>query len=209
MFIHGFLAWLPLVVITIMMSAAKLRAGLMHRRGLRVVVIDRQRPWCDIVYDLLLIVVFVFWFYMMLAEAIGLSIAWLPEWLTAKLVDSWPAKVLGAVLVSAAPVLYAAALRSLGASWRIGIDRIHPGPLMTGGLFAWSRNPIYAAFDLVPIGAFLIHGRFVFLVLAAALVALIHAVVLREERFLDVQYGQAFRAYCQRVGRYASWLPRR
>ena len=71
MTIHRFLAWLPLVIITAMMPASKLRAFAMQRRGLRVIVIDWQRPRKDVLFDALLIVVFLFWFYLLLAEAIG------------------------------------------------------------------------------------------------------------------------------------------
>ena len=52
MTIHRILAWLPLVVLTIMMTVSKLRAFAMHRRGLRVIVVDRHRPWKDVLHDL-------------------------------------------------------------------------------------------------------------------------------------------------------------
>jgi protein-S-isoprenylcysteine O-methyltransferase Ste14 len=202
------LAWLPLLVIGAMLLSSKLRAFAMQRRGQRVIVVDWRRPLRDVLYDALLIVVCVPWFYLLVAEPLGLSLAWLPDWLTTRFLDAGPAKLGGAMLVLAAPVLFAAALRSMGTSWRIGIDRRQPGQLVTSGVFGWSRNPIYLAFDLVVIGAFLIHGRVVYLILGAAVVLLIHAVVLREERFLDAQYGEAFRAYRQRVGRYGSLRPR-
>jgi protein-S-isoprenylcysteine O-methyltransferase Ste14 len=142
---------------------------------------------------------------LLVAEAWPLSLNWLPGWLVVKLVDSRPVKLLGAALVVAAPVLYVAALRSMGASWRIGIDREKPGPLVTTGLFACLRNPIYVAFYLVLFGSALIHGRAVFLLLAFALIALVHGIILREERFLAERYGEAFRGYCARVGRYCPW----
>jgi protein-S-isoprenylcysteine O-methyltransferase Ste14 len=77
---------------------------------------------------------------------------------------------------------------------------------VASGVYAWSRNPIYAAFFLSIIGACLIHGRVIVLLTGAALMLLIHGVSLREERFLAVRFGDDFRAYCQRVGRYTPWL---
>ena len=113
-----------------------------------------------------------------------------------------PAKIAGAALLLAAPVLFVTALWSMGRSWRMGIDTMLPGPLVPAGLFAWMRNPMYLAFYLVIAGTMLVHGRVIFLVTGAVLALMIHGVVLREERFLARQYGAAFRDYCQRVGRY-------
>src|SRR5687768_13786794 len=192
------LRWLPLVTLLAMMFAAKVRAAIMQRRGLRVIVVDWDRPRRDLLYDTLVIAVALFWIYLLLAEAWPFSLSWLPDWLTSRLVDTTPVKTLGAVLVLAAPLLLAAALRALGESWRMGIDREQPGPLVASGLYAWSRNPIYAAFFLVIIGACLIHGRVIVLLVGAALMLLIHGVALREERFLAERFGDDFHSYCQR-----------
>jgi protein-S-isoprenylcysteine O-methyltransferase Ste14 len=194
------------VTLSAVMIAAKLRAAVLRRRGLRVVVVDWHRPWPDVLSDSLLIVVFLFWFYLLLAEPCSFSLDWLPDWLTAKLVDSMALRMLGAVLVVLAPLLYAAAVITMDASWRLGIDRKRPGPLVTTGLFAWSRNPIYVAFDTIILGAFLIHGRTIFLLVAIAMIALVHVVILREERFLTEHFGEVFRTYRTRVGRYSPWI---
>jgi protein-S-isoprenylcysteine O-methyltransferase Ste14 len=108
-------------------------------------------------------------------------------------------------MLLAAPILFAASLRSFATSWRIGIDREHPPPLVTSGVFAWTRNPIYTAFDMIIIGAFLVHGRLVVLLVGLIMIVLVHGVVLREERFLDQQFGDAFRKYTKRVRRYGVW----
>lgn len=200
------LAWLPPLMMAAMMVAAKLRAAAMHRRGLRVVVVDWRRPRRDLLYDTLIIVVFSFWFYLLLAEAWPLSLAWLPDWLNTKLFDAMPIKIVGAMLIVTAPMLFAVAVRSMDTSWRIGIDRDQPAPLVTTGLFNWTRNPIYTAFYLIIVGAFLIHGRVIFLLMAVALIALVHGITRREERFLDRRFGDVFRDYCTRVGRYSPWF---
>ncbi|MHB8866444.1 MAG: methyltransferase family protein [Pirellulaceae bacterium] len=84
-------------------------------------------------------------------------------------------------------------------SWRLGIDRKSPGSLVTTGIFAWTRNPIYVAFDLLAIGTLLLQGRLIFLVLAAIIVLVVHELICREERFLSEQYGHAYRDYRARV----------
>jgi protein-S-isoprenylcysteine O-methyltransferase Ste14 len=77
---------------------------------------------------------------------------------------------------------------------------------VTTGLFAWARNPVYTAFDLAFVGTALLHGRVIVLLLAAMLIALLHGIIRREERFLEQRHGDAFRAYAARVGRYSRWL---
>lgn len=196
------LPWLPVLLLIAMMTMSRVRALAMYRRGIRAIIVDWHRPRKEIAYDTLIIVVFLLWFYLLVAEAWPLSLAWLPEALTYKLVNSLPAKLVGAALLAAAPIVFAAALYSMSTSWRIGIDRIQPGPLVTTGLFAYMRNPIYVAFDMLLVGVFLFHGRGVFLILAAVLGLLVHGVILREERFLARQYGDSFVEYCRRVGRY-------
>jgi protein-S-isoprenylcysteine O-methyltransferase Ste14 len=195
-----------LVTLLAMLLAAKRRAFWMQRRGLRVIVVDWDRPRSQILYDTLVIAVALFWIYLLVAEAWPLLLGWLPDWLTNKVFDAVPVKILGGLLILAAPLLFAAAIRSLGESWRMGIDREQPGPLVAGGLYAWSRNPIYAAFFLLIIGTCLVHGRVVVILVGATLILLIHGVSLREERFLADRFGDEFRAYCRRVGRYSPWL---
>ena len=93
-------------------------------------------------------------------------------------------------------------LISFGRSFRVGIDIKHPDKLITTGVFAFSRNPIYVAFVSILTGQFLIFSHWIFLVYLAAGVCLIHRQVLREEDYLKKHYGQEFLEYCNRVRRY-------
>jgi protein-S-isoprenylcysteine O-methyltransferase Ste14 len=44
----------------------------------------------------------------------------------------------------------------MGESWRIGIDEEHRTPLVTSGIFGWSRNPIFVGMKITLLGLFLI-----------------------------------------------------
>jgi protein-S-isoprenylcysteine O-methyltransferase Ste14 len=204
--IERILAWLPLVTLLAIMLAGRLWMLVMRRRGVRAIIVELRRPIGERLYDTLMICVAMFWIYLLAAGAWPLSLEWLPGWLTAMVVDSRAVKLVGAALIVAAPVLYVAALRAMGESWRIGIDQHKPGPLVTTGLFAWSRNPIYTAMDMLIIGSFLIHGRVIYLIVGAAMLFLVHGIIRREERFLAARFGDAFHTYCTRVGRYAPWI---
>lgn len=196
------LRWLPIAALIAILITARVRAWMLRRRGQRVVVVDWHRPLAEMLYDTLLLAGLLCWIYSLIGETWPRLFTRMPAWLTAKMFTAMPVRIVGAAMVLAAPMLFAASLRSFANSWRIGIDRAQPPPLVTAGVFSWTRNPIYTAFDLVIMGAFLIHGRVIFLLLGTVLVLLIHGVVLREERFLDTQFGDAFHDYCQRVRRY-------
>ena len=121
------------------------------------------------------------------------------------LFDWLPVKIVGGLLMIAGVVIYGLGTRGLGESWRLGIDRKKAGPLVKNGVFAWTRNPIYLSFDLLLVGTFLIHGRLHLLLLALVVVVVMHLQILREERFLNERYGDAFGSYCANVGRYVTW----
>ena len=200
------ITWLPLASLSLILMLARVRALMLRRRGVRVVIIDYRRQTRELVYDTLAFVLAMFWLYLLVAEAWPFSLAWLPSQLAYILIDLTTLKILAHVLVVAAPFIFAAALGSFGASWRIGVDRETPGPLVTTGIFAWVRNPIYLAFDLLLFGSFLIHGRVVFALLACAIASIVHTVILREERFLAERFGDSFHNYCRQVGRYCPWI---
>ena len=119
-----------------------------------------------------------------------------------RLVDALPAKLLGIALILCAFVLFVLALSALGNSWRLGLDEKHPGRLVTTGIYAYSRNPIYLFFDLYFLGTFLLNGSLFFLIMAVLVALNLHYQILQEERFLASVHGAAYEAYRARTARY-------
>lgn len=109
---------------------------------------------------------------------------------------------IGVALCLAGLLLLLWSLVSFGRSFRVGIDEDSPDRLVTTGVFALSRNPIYVAFAVILLGQFLIFSNWILLAYLGAGFWLFHRQVLREEKFLNKQYGQAYADYCQRVRRY-------
>jgi protein-S-isoprenylcysteine O-methyltransferase Ste14 len=95
----------------------------------------------------------------------------------------------------------------MGASWRVGIDD-RPTPLVTGGLFALSRNPIFLGMFLTLAGLVLITPAPWTVAGFAVAVILVSLQVRLEERNLVRIHGQAYLAYAARVGQFLPWLGR-
>lgn len=203
--IDRFFDWFGFGALVCLAFFALPRALGLYRRGIRVLVVDRQRTTRQIVEDLLAMVCLVLWSYELVAGAWSIEFHPVPPRLAVALFDSSATKIVGGLLMTAGVAVYGLGTRGLGDSWRLGIDRKRTGELMTQGVFSWSRNPIYLSFDLLTAGTFLIQGRLHLLLIALTLTAVLHQQVRREEHFLSEQYGDAFEGYCSRVGRYLTW----
>jgi protein-S-isoprenylcysteine O-methyltransferase Ste14 len=138
-----------------------------------------------------------FYFYLVFAAAFG----W-PAPSTRELFDSEGVRWIGVALCVAGLTLLAWSLVSFGQSFRVGIDTERPDKLITTGIFAFSRNPIYVGFALILLGQFLISSSWLLLAYLLAGYWLFHRQVLREEQFLSKYYGDSFENYRQRVRRY-------
>jgi protein-S-isoprenylcysteine O-methyltransferase Ste14 len=138
-----------------------------------------------------------FYFYTVFAAAFNLPVVSTQTFFHSQVI-SW----VGAVLCLGGLTLLLLSLVSFGKSFRVGIDVDHADKLVTTGVFALSRNPIYVAFGLVLLGQFLVFPNWILLVYLAAGIGLFHRQVLREEGFLRQQYCQEYAEYCNRVKRY-------
>jgi protein-S-isoprenylcysteine O-methyltransferase Ste14 len=142
------------------------------------------------------------WAIAVLLRALPLGVRTLPWLFAVQLLDSLPLKIVGVILIACAFVIHLLGLIALGNSWRLGIDEQQPGKLVTKGIYAVCRNPIYIFFDLYFIGTFLINGSLIFLVCAIFTITNLHYQILREEDFLARIHGPAYEAYRARTARY-------
>ncbi len=168
------------------------RAWLMRRQGIEVLnfgKIDKT--------DFLIPPFALFYFYTVFAAAFGLPLVSTQEFFHSDAIR-W----VGVFFCVAGLLLLLWSLVSFGQSFRVGIDADHPDKLITTGIFAFARNPIYVAFAVVLVGQFLIFSNWILLIYLGAAVWLFHRQVLREEDYLKKHYGQEYVEYCSRVRRY-------
>jgi protein-S-isoprenylcysteine O-methyltransferase Ste14 len=147
--------------------------------------------------DFLIPPVALFYFYTIFAAAFH----W-PLVSTQMLVNAGVIAWIGVGLCYIGLLVLFASLVSFGSSFRVGIDVDQPDKLVTTGIFAVSRNPIYVGFALVLVGEFLVFPNWVPLTYLVAGFLLFHRQVLREESFMRQHYSEEYAQYCRRVRRY-------
>ncbi len=75
--------------------------------------------------------------------------------------------------------------------------------LITTGAYARSRNPLYVALSMLYIALAVAYDSVWAVAMAPVAIAVLHwGVVLREERYLDRKFGDAYRQYCRSVRRW-------
>ena len=87
-------------------------------------------------------------------------------------------------------------------SWRIGIDEENKTELVTNGLFAISRNPIFLGIMIANFGLFLVlPNAFTLLIIALSTVS-VNTQIRLEEEFLVKEFGNKYQDYRNKVRRW-------
>jgi protein-S-isoprenylcysteine O-methyltransferase Ste14 len=139
---------------------------------------------------------------------IGLVLDWLlPAYVLRVALPFSVRIVIGVLLMAAGGALAFAARRHFG---HVGTEVKPWRPstvLVTDGVFGRLRNPMYVGMTGLLIGLSIVLAADWMLVMTIVLVPVLHfGVVRREERYLEVKFGDAYRAYMARVPRYG-WPP--
>ncbi|HSP47641.1 MAG TPA: isoprenylcysteine carboxylmethyltransferase family protein [Clostridiaceae bacterium] len=183
--------YLALVIITFLIILVAARVLLLKRAGIKAMkfgALDRT--------DFLLPPFFLFYLYLLISSVFDLprigfefirhgGIAWI-----------------GVGIAVLGLLLFIMSMVALGKSFRVGIDKDAPGKLITSGIYAHTRNPIYVAFGLVFFGVFLIVSNWIFLLYLTFGTLMVNRQVLREEETLKKIYGAEYLSYLRKVPRY-------
>jgi len=115
-------------------------------------------------------------------------------------------QVTGAIVMFCGIGLVAVAQLHLGASWRIGIDASTQPGLVTDGLYRCSRNPIYLGLLMTVAGYAALLPTWLSIGLLIGAYLGVRAQTTAEEAYLLKTYGDTYRDYARRVGRFVPWL---
>ncbi|MFE7529313.1 methyltransferase family protein [Kitasatospora sp. NPDC057542] len=118
----------------------------------------------------------------------------------------WAGLVIALVGVAAT----AGAQNAMGASWRVGVQDGERTALVTGGVFALMRNPVFTAMTVTAVGLALMVPTVIAVLTLAALAAAIQLQVrVVEEPYPDRTHGSAYAVYTSKAGRFVPGIGRR
>ena len=106
-----------------------------------------------------------------------------------------------AALVSLGTIFLIIAFHDLGDSLRVGL----PGEktsLKTGGIYRFTRNPIYVGVDLIAIASVLFIPLVINIICALVGIVVHHLIILSEEKFLEGSFGEEWLNYKRKTRRY-------
>jgi len=114
---------------------------------------------------------------------------------------------LGVLLLAAALTLFRLTHVQLGRNWSISLETREKHVLVTEGLYAWVRHPMYSSFLLSALVQFCLLQNWVAGPAGLAGFAVLFLFrVKREERLMTETFGDAYRAYARRTARIVPWL---
>jgi len=131
-----------------------------------------------------------------------------PRWIDFAAFDASPVlRLIGAPIALAGIGLFAWMFRHLGLNVTSTSIPRASATLVTSGPYRWIRHPMYSATLLLVAAATLLTANLVMALGGGAMFALLAARSRLEERRLVEKFGEAYRAYQRRAGRFVPRLP--
>jgi protein-S-isoprenylcysteine O-methyltransferase Ste14 len=116
--------------------------------------------------------------------------------------DAEAARWTGTALMALALAWVLAAQAAMGGDWRMGVDESHDGHLLTSGLFAHSRHPVYTGIRMTLGGQLLVIGSWPALCLWLLSELLVQLQARFEEEAMKARHGERYMEYCAAVRRW-------
>jgi len=113
-----------------------------------------------------------------------------------------PAQWTGLFLMTAGLVVCGVAIGHMGTSWRMGVDREHPGDLVTRGIYRRVRHPIYTGVMFIVCGAAAVTADVLSIPVAAVTLVSLPVQARLEEEFLAGRHGEVYAEYRQNTRRF-------
>jgi protein-S-isoprenylcysteine O-methyltransferase Ste14 len=120
-----------------------------------------------------------------------------------RVLDVTAVRLVGVIVLVGSLVLVRRSQVDLRDSWRLGLDlAAAPTDLITSGLYARSRNPVYVGMLATCLGLFLVLPNAVTLAIVAVAFVLLQVRIRVEEQYLLNTHGEGYAEYCRRIPRW-------
>jgi protein-S-isoprenylcysteine O-methyltransferase Ste14 len=143
------------------------------------------------------------YFFVGLQLLLFLAYAWEPAWLTFRRSDTLGN--LGLLFAVAAVLTGCAALTLLWKTFSPFPTPVEEGELITGGLYAFSRHPIYTSLLFAAFGYAVYTGSGYRVLVGLVLLLLFYFKSSYEEQLLITKYP-GYTVYRKKVGRFTPWM---
>jgi protein-S-isoprenylcysteine O-methyltransferase Ste14 len=142
-------------------------------------------------------------FFFIIFIAIALYLSWTATAAgNVRLYSTTTATGLCLLLLALNLVIGAASLRDLGDSWRVGVIEEQTTKLVEDGIYRFTRNPYFVAYLLMFAAYTVLLQNLVLFALSFLGFGMVHAMILKEESYLESVHGEPYRDYKMRVPRY-------
>ncbi|WP_288227107.1 isoprenylcysteine carboxylmethyltransferase family protein [uncultured Enterococcus sp.] len=108
----------------------------------------------------------------------------------------------GLGLIFAGVVLFYIAVRAMGLNWSAGYNEKQRTELVTTGIYRFSRNPAFVAFDFLYLGLAVTFPNILVIAVALTAFILFDRQIRGEETYLVSTFGESYRQYQAKVRRY-------
>jgi len=172
------------------------------RKGTHVFHLGNGKKGLSALLERSFLIFFPLWLLEIAIHSLHLNLQFLPEALVNPLFKNQALGFAGAAFILMSLLVFSLALISFKSSWRVGIDTVSPGGLITTGIFSVSRNPIFLSMDLYFLGTFFVFTNLFFLLSFVGMAFGFHVQIRQEEAFLSKKHGAGYCAYMTQVSRY-------
>ena len=143
----------------------------------------------------------VVFFFLFIACSILLALFSVPL-ATVDLLEHGSARAIALVLLTVNTLIGAASLKGLKDSWRVGVLENQQTELIEEGIYRFSRNPYFVSYLIMFAAYTVLLQNAILLILSFIGFAMVHWMVLKEEKYLSNLHGEQYRQYRKRVPRY-------
>lgn len=105
------------------------------------------------------------------------------------------------IILAAGLAISVLSIVNLGRSTRLGLPTGNT-EFKTGGLYKFSRNPMYLGFNLITLSSVIYFLNIIIILLGAFSIIVYHLIILGEEKFLKEKFGEQYLSYQKSVRRY-------